>query len=167
MIDTCSIIQNFVNDEPTSDLYKQYKKKPELQKKLWSRLCNLDNQIFKSYQPKKKKKLYDFHHLIRTDGVSLCILFGRLDKNGVPIKKQKDENKPCETTPYIEHSEITDDMTTKMKVAIDINFSDLIYCGAYDKNGKLLTFRYTQNQRRLETRAKKSALYTSYRLSRF
>ena len=33
--------------------------------------------------------------------------------------------------------------------------SDLIYCGYKDENDKLITFRYTQNQRRLETRMKK------------
>ena len=33
--------------------------------------------------------------------------------------------------------------------------SDLLYCGSYDKNNKLETFRYTQNQRRLESRNKK------------
>jgi len=33
--------------------------------------------------------------------------------------------------------------------------SDLIYCGSKDNDGNLETFRYTQNQRRLETRTKK------------
>ena len=33
--------------------------------------------------------------------------------------------------------------------------SDLIYCGYKDENDKFITFRYTQNQRRLETRMKK------------
>ena len=40
-------------------------------------------------------------------------------------------------------------------VCADPNYSDLIYCGAKDDDGKLQTFRYTQNQRRLETRLKK------------
>jgi len=34
-------------------------------------------------------------------------------------------------------------------------FSDLIYCGSRNSNNELITFRYTQNQRRLETRKKK------------
>ncbi len=37
----------------------------------------------------------------------------------------------------------------------DPNNADLIYCGAKDKDNKLETFRYTQNQRRLETGKKK------------
>ena len=40
-------------------------------------------------------------------------------------------------------------------VCIDPNKSDLIYCGLTDENGKLQTFRYTQNQRRFEIRMKK------------
>ena len=37
----------------------------------------------------------------------------------------------------------------------NILMSDLLYCGSKDENDKLQTFRYTQNQRRLETRTKK------------
>ena len=41
-------------------------------------------------------------------------------------------------------------------VTIDPNDGgDLIYCGSKDENGEIETFRYTQNQRRLETRTKK------------
>lgn len=63
----------------------------------------------------------------------------------------------CEeiNTDYIENTEITDEIKTKKVICIDPGFSDLIYCGSEDKNGNLQTFRYTQNQRRLETRNKK------------
>jgi hypothetical protein len=40
-------------------------------------------------------------------------------------------------------------------VCADPNYGDLIYCGSKDQNGNIETFRYTQNQRRLETRSKK------------
>jgi hypothetical protein len=40
-------------------------------------------------------------------------------------------------------------------LSVNPNYSDLIYCGSKDENGNLQTFRYTQNQRRLETRLKK------------
>ena len=74
---------------------------------------------------------------------------------------------------YIEDIEITEEIKNKRIVAIDPNESDLIFClsktfpfekFSKDKNGKILkkhvqdenlTFRYTQNQRRLETRNKK------------
>jgi hypothetical protein len=37
----------------------------------------------------------------------------------------------------------------------NILICDLLYFGSYNENNKLETFRYTQNQRRLETRNKK------------
>jgi hypothetical protein len=43
-----------------------------------------------------------------------------------------------------------------MKVVVaDPGKSDLIYCGSRDNDNNLETFRYTQNQRRIETRNKK------------
>jgi hypothetical protein len=56
---------------------------------------------------------------------------------------------------YIEKVEFTDKMKKKKIVVADPNYSDLIYCGSKNENGNLKTFRYTQNQRRLETRVKK------------
>lgn len=38
---------------------------------------------------------------------------------------------------------------------INKSSSDIIYCGSKDNGGNLQTFRYTQNQRRVETRMKK------------
>ena len=35
----------------------------------------------------KKGKLYKFNYMIRTDGISCCILFIRVDKNGKPLSK--------------------------------------------------------------------------------
>ena len=40
-------------------------------------------------------------------------------------------------------------------VCADPGMSDLLYFGSYNDKNKLETFRYTQNQRRLETRNKK------------
>ena len=48
-------------------------------------------------------------------------------------------------------------MKQKKIVCADPNMSDLIYCSAKDKDDNLQTFRYTQNQRRLETGKKKYA----------
>ena len=54
-----------------------------------------------------------------------------------------------------EKTELTDELKSLKVVCADPNYSDFIYCGAKDYDGKLQTFRYTQNQRRLETRLKK------------
>ena len=55
----------------------------------------------------------------------------------------------------IEKEIITDELRSKKIVCVDPGCCDLIYCGSKDENDKLQTFRYTQNQRRLETRTKK------------
>lgn len=84
--------------------------------------------------------------MIRTDSIYCCILFVRLDNDGNPLKKIIKNNKIYKeiNTDYIEQTEITDTW-----------HSDLIYCGSKDEKGKLQTFRYTQNQRRVKTIMKK------------
>jgi len=125
--------------------YKQH----NYQDLLWKSFFRTNKRVF-------KKNKYQFNHMIKTDGVSVSILFVRVDDKGIPIKKQKSkkykEQIDCE---YIEKAELTE-IQKKMKVvSIDPGCSDLIYCGSKDENGNLQTFRYTQNQRRLETRTKK------------
>jgi len=93
--------------------------------------------------------------MIRTDGSSVGILFIRLGSNGLPLKHYNPINKPEENTKYIEKEIITDELRSKKIVCVDPGCSDLIYCGSKDNDGNLETFRYTQNQRRLETRTKK------------
>jgi hypothetical protein len=119
--------------------------------------------------------------MIRTDGISCCILFIRKDETGIPLKKTFKNKKCCEeiNMDYIEKTIITKEMKNKKVIAIDPNLSDLIYSGSYrtekeledyDKENnidinnltnkqkhkrKLQTFRYTQNQRQKETRNRK------------
>lgn len=146
-IDTCALISNFLGDESTSIHLKNYKKEDN-QFKLWNRFLKLDNKIF-------KKNKYVFNYMIRTDGISVSILFIKLGNNGLPLTYNNPNNKPEENTKYIEKEIITDELRSKKIVCIDPGCSDLIYCGSKDENDKLQTFRYTQNQRRLETRTKK------------
>ena len=93
--------------------------------------------------------------MIRTDGISVGILFIRIDNQGMPLKYYNPNNKPIDNTKYIEKEIITDELRSKKIVCVDPGCSDLIYCGSKDDDGNLETFRYTQNQRRLETRTKK------------
>jgi hypothetical protein len=149
-IDTCALISNFLGVEPTNPHLKNYKKENN-QYDLWNRFFKLNKRTF------KKGQKYKFSHMIRTDGVSCCVLFVRVDANGKPLKKTR-KNKTCseeENIDYIEKIEITDELRKMKVVCADPGMSDLIYCGAKDANGNLQTFRYTQNQRRLETRLKK------------
>jgi hypothetical protein len=159
-IDTPALISNFCETKIAETL-KNYKEN-NMYDKLWSKLFRLRKRVF-------KKKNYKFNYMIRTDGVSCCILFIRTDKSGVPLKKtQKNKsNKQEDDTKYIEKVTITEEMKKKKVVCIDPGMSDLIYCGSKNENKKkknnkkerkdnnLDTFRYTQNQRRLETRNKK------------
>jgi hypothetical protein len=164
-IDSCALISNFLGDEPTKDYLKKYKKE-KLQYDLWNRyfklntLSNdeLDKRKLKNYYNKSfRKNKYTFNFMIRTDGISICIIFIRVDKNGKPLPKtiQNKNNKEDEDISYIEKATITEQLKSKKIVAADPNMSDLIYCGSKNKDGNLETFRYTQNQRRLETRLKK------------
>ena len=150
LIDTCGLISNFLGDEPTTGYLNNYKKQ-NLYFELWNRFFKLNKRVF------KKGKNYKFDYKIRTDGISCSILFVRVDKNGKPLPKTWRNKKCCneENIDYIEKVEITEELKNMKVVCIDPNKSDLNYCGSYNKDGVLETFRYTQNQRRLETRNKK------------
>ena len=150
LIDTCGLISNFLGTEPTTGYLNNYKKQ-NLYFELWNRFFKLNKRVF------KKGKNYKFDYKIRTDGISCSILFVRVDKNGVPLPKTWRNKKCCneENIDYIEKVEITEELKNMRVVCVDPNKSDLNYCGSYNKEGVLETFRYTQNQRRLETRNKK------------
>lgn len=148
-IDTCGIIQNFMGENYDSKLLTTYKKQNKYFE-LWNSYFKLNKRVF------KKGQKYTFSHMIRTDGISCCILFVRVDKNGKPISKTW-QNKQCcqeQNIDYIEKTNI-EDIKNKKFICADPGMSDLIYCGYKDETNKLITFRYTQNQRRSETRMKK------------
>jgi len=149
-IDTCGLISNFLGDEPTTKHLRDYKKENN-QINLWNNFFKLNKRVF------KKGQKYTFSHMIRTDGVSCCVLFLRVDANGKPLSKTWKNKKCCEeeNIDYIEKVELTEELKNMKVVCADPNYSDLIYCGSKDENGNLQTFRYTQNQRRIETRLKK------------
>jgi hypothetical protein len=147
-IDTAGLIQNLLDDESTSEHYKNYKQDNN-QYELWNRFFKLDNKMFKN------KQNYKFHYMIKTDGVSVGVNFIRLKDDGTPYKFNPIVNKMKaeETTKYIEKITITDELRNKKLVCADPNISnDLIYCGSKDKDGNLETFRYTQSQRNSETK---------------
>jgi hypothetical protein len=150
-IDTCALISNFLGDEPTKYYLKNYKK-GNTQFMLWDNYFKLNKKSFI-----KDKSKYIFNYMIRTDGISCSILFIRVDKSCVLLKKTIQNKKSSEELnfDYIENTEITEELKNKRIVCCDPGLSDLLYCGSYNKDNKLETFRYTQNQRRLETRNKK------------
>jgi hypothetical protein len=136
-------------DDYDTDLLKTYKKENKYFE-LWNKYFKLNKHVF------KKGKLYKFNYMIRSDGISCCILFVRVDKNGKPLSKTWQNKKCCqeENIDYIEKSNV-EEIKNKKIICCDPGCSDLLYCGYKNRDNKLETFRYTQNQRRLETRMKK------------
>ena len=111
--------------------------------KIWEFFFRTERQCF-------KKKWYSFHHMIETDGVGCSILMLRKDKVGKKVRISKTPKQEEYIDELKNYSKIRD----KKIVSIDPNLSDLLYC--IDNNTKERNFfRYTQNQRRKETKEKK------------
>ena len=111
--------------------------------KIWNFFFNTERQCF-------QKPNYIFHHMIETDGVSATILFIRNEFIGKHVPNQTYKEKES----YID--EVTDYsvLQTKKIVAVDMGKSDLIYCvDGTEKDAN--KFRYSQDQRRKETKSKK------------
>merc|ERR1711998_312880 len=121
------------------------------QAKLWNFFFKTDMKCFHRLNDEHK---YTFHHQIRTDGVSCSVLLIRKDMVGRTVKTPKPNKEGDEK--YID--ELTEEELTLIKdkkvVAIDPNMSDLIFCVDSDQKNQT-QFRYSQNQRRKETKVKK------------
>ena len=150
-IDTSGLIYNFLENVSPYEYLKIYKEGNN-QFMLWDNYFNLNKKSFK-----KDKSKYIFNYMIKTDGVSCSILFIKVDENCIPLKKTFKNKKSTEelNLDYIENTEITNEIKNKRIICCDPGEIDLLYCGSYNKENKLETFRYTQNQRRLESRNKK------------
>ena len=138
------------------------------QKAIWKNSFNIDNKEFKRHN-------FRFNYMIKTDGIGCSVLLVKL-KDGHPIEitskiQRETKEKFDKLDEYIEDAKITKEIKKKRIVTLDPNLSDLVYAVSKNikqeviitENNKLeviekeeiLTFRYTQNQRRLETRNKK------------
>jgi hypothetical protein len=109
--------------------------------KLWELLFKMNRRVFKHSNAQ-------FNYMIMTDGISCCLVF-----------KREKVKKYC--LKYIEKTRITKKMKEKNIVTIDPGYSDIIYCmsekkaEAYKTHKKGNHFRYTQDQRRVESGLKK------------
>ena len=113
--------------------------------KLWKFFFRTERKLF-------TKTGYSFHHMISTDGVGVSILFLRKDLVGIfPLPNIK-KNTLIEQ--YIDELNDYTDLQDKKIVGIDPGKDDLIYCvNSASKDATI--FRYSQNQRRKETKMKK------------
>jgi hypothetical protein len=112
--------------------------------KIWEFFFRTERKLF-------QKNNYLFHHMISTDGVGVSILFLRKDLVGkrVPAMKKKEN-----TELYVDELKDTTTYRTNKIVGIDPNKGDLIYC-VDGCSKESTTFRYSQDQRRKETKSKK------------
>ena len=117
-----------------------------LQDQIWGLFFKTEKKCFYN----KASHRYRFNHMIETDGVGCSIqlihqdLFGRVNlhqpRNRFVMEK------------YI-HETAVEVLRNKTLVAIDPNLSDLLYCVTKDDD-QVIKLRYTQNQRRKETKSK-------------
>jgi hypothetical protein len=111
--------------------------------KIWDFFFTTEKQCF-------QKPNYTFHHMIETDGVSATILFIRNEFVGKHVPNQTYKEKEI----YIDELSDYSGLQTKKIVAVDMGKSDLIYCvDGTEKDAD--KFRYSQDQRRKETKSKK------------
>ena len=112
--------------------------------KIWKFFFRTERKLF-------TKPDYSFHHMISTDGIGVSILLLRKDLVGkkLPMMKTKISKEL-----YIDELEDYTELQNKKIVGIDPGKEDLIYCvdGATKEANH---FRYSQNQRRKETKMKK------------
>lgn len=146
-IDTTSIVHLLMNGEKSlpTDYFLRHGNLKRYEDKIWKFFFRTEQKCF-------KKKKYTFHHMICTDGVSCSVMLLRNDMIGKRIPKKK----ISEQEKYIDELEQTEynKLKTKKIVAYDPNLGDLLYClDGTDKDRK--QFRYTQDQRRNETKQKK------------
>ena len=112
--------------------------------KIWRFFFRTEKKIF-------RKTDFSFHHMISTDGIGVSILFIRDDLVG---KKLPGAKKGISRELYIDELNDYSTLQDKKIVGIDPGKEDLIYC-VDDASKDANIFRYSQNQRRKETKMKK------------
>jgi hypothetical protein len=112
--------------------------------KIWQFFFRTEKKLF-------TKTRYSFHHMISTDGVGASILFLRNDFVGKRLSSAK---KGISRELYIDELNDYSGLQDKKIVGIDPGKEDLIYC-VDDASKDANVFRYSQNQRRKETKMKK------------
>jgi len=157
-LDTVSLINLcFTSEQGKRGDYTTKGNLVEHQDKIWGFFFKTD---MKCFHMEDDTHAHTFDHQIETDGVSCSILLKRKDMVGKRVKEPKPKKGSNET--YIDEVEDYTPLTGKRVVAIDPNMSDLLYC--VDSDTKEQTkFRYTQDTRRKETKAKKYRDYLQQR----
>jgi hypothetical protein len=144
-LDTTTLVNLLLRKEHGSKGF--FKTKGELKKnedKIWKFFFRTERKMF-------RKTGFSFHHMVSTDGIGLSILFLREDLVGKKLPMMK---KGISKELYVDELDDYTELRDKKIVGIDPGKDDLIYCvdgATKDAN----VFRYSQDQRRKETKMKK------------
>jgi hypothetical protein len=154
-LDTAALVRVFIREN-----LNEYCTNIEANKdKVWNKYFNMKRKEF-------TKNNYKFNYSIKTDGISVSLLFTKLDATGKPVNIYKQSStKQVVTEKYIEDVQDFARLKDKKIITIDPGKSDIIHCisdAANDSGHKIKEhFRYTQAQRRAETRlGKYKKIYT-------
>ena len=124
---------------------------------IWKKHVNLDQKIF-------QKKGYKFAGSIYTDGIGVSILFARQDKYKPSKRMKLSYRKPFgyHSEKYLSSLSIEEKekLSGRTIVGIDPGKCDLIYATKIVKNkttnkNETITFRYSKEQRKFETKTRK------------
>jgi len=144
-LDTITLVNLLLRKEQgkKSDYSNQGNTKKH-EEKIWKFFFRTEKKVF-------RKTDFSFHHMISTDGVGVSILFLRDDLVGKRLPSAK---KGLSRELYIDELKDYTTLQDKKIVGIDPGKEDLIYCVDSDSK-EANVFRYSQNQRRKETKMKK------------
>lgn len=160
-IDTTSLIHILFPKNANSGFYLKNNNTKLYQHEIWNMFFKVNSKAFQD-------KNYTFNNSIVTDGLGCSILFIRNNLYN-PLKKSKPRayRKPFN----YKNERYVDDLTDaekeicklKTQTGIDPGKEDLIYAtnglkkvtGKNKDKERIITFRYSQNQRRKETKSKK------------
>jgi hypothetical protein len=145
-IDTTTLVHTLLTKKygnKSNYLFKGNLKRNE--DKIWKFFFRTERQCF-------TKKDYSFHHMIETDGISCSILLLRKDLVGKRFRTLTNNSKEL----YIDSLDNYEMLKNKTIVGVDPGKCDIIYCVNGDTK-EAQKFRYSQDQRRKETKAKKYA----------
>lgn len=152
-IDTTTIINYFGVAKGNKSFYLTNGNLVKYKKVIWSWFFKTKDRVLKD------KKNYVFNGMIETDGVSVSLVFIRKDKEG-----KRNLRQPKFKTEELYISDLKKkelkELTQRKIVAIDPNLSDLLYCVSNVQEKSCDKLRYTQNQRRKETKSKKYSKMT-------
>ena len=144
-LDTTTLVNLLLRKEHGSKGF--FKTKGELKKnedKIWKFFFRTERNMF-------HKTGFSFHHMVSTDGIGLSILFLREDLVGKKLPMMK---KGISKELYIDELDDYSALRDKTIVGIDPGKEDLVYC-VDDASKDANVFRYSQDQRRKETKMKK------------